>query len=52
MVELEKCMVPKLKYHLCFCNRYVDDTLTFVKESSIEYVLQQLNSFRPNIKFK
>ena len=42
-------MVPKLEDHLCFW--YVDGTLILVKESSIKYVLQQLNSFYPNIQF-
>ena len=41
IVELEKCVGPTLKDHLYFWKSYVDDTLTFVKESSIEYVLQQ-----------
>ena len=51
MVELEKCLVPELKDHLCFWKRYVDNTSTFVKESSIEYMFQQLNSFHRNIQF-
>ena len=43
--------VPKLNSHLRFWKRYVDDTLTIVKEGSINHVLQQLNSFHPNIQF-
>ena len=46
-----KCMVPKLEDHLCFGIGYVDETLIFVKESFIEYMLQQLNSFHQNIQF-
>ena len=51
MVELENSIVPKLNSHLRFWKRYVDDTLTIVKEGSINHVLQQLNSFYPNIQF-
>ena len=36
---------------MCFWKRLVDDTLTFVKEESFNHVLQQLNSFHPNIQF-
>ena len=51
MVELENSIVPKLNSHLQFWKRYVVDTLTIVKEGSINHVLQQLNSFHPNIQF-
>ena len=51
MVELENSIVPKLNSHLQFWKRYVDDTLTIVKEGLINHVLQQLNSFHPNIQF-
>ena len=50
MLELENSIVPKLNSHLRFRKRYVDDTLTIVK-GSINHVLQQLNSFHPNIRF-
>ena len=51
MVELENSIVPKLISHLRFWKRYADDTLTIVKEGSINRVYQQLNSFHPNIQF-
>ena len=51
MVEPENSIVPKLNSHLQFWKRYVDDTLTIVKEGLINHVLQQLNSFHPNIQF-
>ena len=51
MVELENSIVPKLNSHLQFWKRYVDDALTIVKEGSINHVLQQFNSFHPNIQF-
>ena len=31
--------------------RYVDDTITYIKPSSIDYVLSVLNSFHKSIKF-
>ena len=51
MVKQENPVVPKLNNHLRFWKCYVDDTLTIVKEGSINHVLQQLNSFHPNIQF-
>ena len=51
MVELENSIVSKLNSHLQFWKRYVDDTLTIVKEGSINHLLQQLNSFHPKIQF-
>ena len=51
MVELENTMVPRLSNILYFWRRYVDDTFTSVKEASITFVLEQLNSYHPNLKF-
>ena len=51
MAELDNSIVPKLNCHLHFGKRCVDDTLTIVEEGSINLVLQQLNSFHPNIQF-
>ena len=51
MVELDNSIVPKLNSHLRFWKRYVDDTLTIIKEGSINHVFQQLNLFHPNIQF-
>ena len=51
MVELENAIVRKLKSHLRFWKRHVDDTLTIVNEGSINHVLQRLNSFHPNRQF-
>ena len=51
MVELENYMVPRLSNHLHFWRRHVDDTFTFVKEESITFVLEQLNSYHPNLQF-
>ena len=47
MVELANMLVPKLKQHIKRWRRYVDDTFVYVKNCSIEYVLEK---FHPNIK--
>ena len=41
MVKLENSIFSKLNSQLGFCKRYVDDTLTIVKEGSINHVLQK-----------
>ena len=51
MVELENTLIPRLDQHIKIWRRYVDDTLAYVKNESIDYVLTTLNSFHPNISF-
>ena len=51
MVDLERNMIPKLSTHMLKWKRYVDDTITYMKSSSINYVLPVLNFFHKNIKF-
>ena len=51
MVELENTMVLRLNNHLYFWRRYVGDTFRFVKEEIIILVLEQLNSYHPNLQF-
>ena len=48
MVELENSIIPKLNNHSCFWKRCVGDTLTIVKEGSINHVLQQFLPFIPS----
>ena len=45
MVKLENSLVPTLNESMTLCQRFVDDNITFVKNDSIAYVLDQLNSF-------
>ena len=47
MTECEKIIVETLMEEkvIMFYNRYVDDTLLVIKESNINYVLNQFNSF-------
>ena len=51
MVHLKRSLVPVLNDQLSFWKRYVDDTITFIKAGSAEYVLSILNSFHHNIEF-
>ena len=43
MVELEE--------HSACWKRYLDDTICFIKNDSIDYVISVLNSFHPSIQF-
>ena len=50
MIELERSLIPNLN-KIKFWRRYVDDTISFVKIGSIEYITSELNSFHKNIQF-
>ena len=51
MVELENNLIHTLSEHLSCWKRYVDDTICFIKNDSIDYVFSILNSFHPSIQF-
>ena len=51
MVELEKCLLPKLSPYVTSWKRYVDDTIAYAKPDAIDHVLSILNSFQENISF-
>ena len=51
MVELERNLTPILKDHLSCWRRYVDDTICFIKNGSVEHVLSTLDNFDSSIKF-
>ena len=51
MAELERNLIPILKDHLSCWRRYVDDTICFIKNGSVEHVLSTLNNFHSSIKF-
>ena len=51
MVKLENSLVPTLNKSMALWQRFVDDTIRFVKNDSIAYVLDQLNSFHKQIQF-
>ena len=51
MTNLGRSLAPKLNVYLNFWRCYVDDTITFIKIGSVEYLLSVLNNFHPKIKF-
>ena len=48
MVELKRTI---LKEHMTSLKRYLDDTISYVKEESIEHVLSKSNGYHENIYF-
>ena len=51
MVELERTILPTFREHMIPWKRYVDNTISYIKEESIEHVLSKLNAYHDNIKF-
>ena len=51
MVELERTVLPTLREHMSPWKRYVDDTISYIKEESIEHVLSKLNGYHDIIEF-
>ena len=51
MSELEQTLVPTLTDDVSLWTRYVDDTFAFVREGSVQKVLDCLNGFHPSIQF-
>ena len=51
MVELERRMLLTLREHMSQWKRYLDDTLSCIKEESIKHVLSKLNGYHDIIEF-
>ena len=51
MVDLERNVLPTLSNDTLLWKRYVDDTICFIKLTSINKVLETVNSCHANIKF-
>ena len=51
MVELENNLIHTLSEHVPCWKRYVDDTICFFKNDSIDQVISVLNSFPRSIQF-
>ena len=51
IVELENNLIHTLSEHRACWKRYVDDTICFIKNDSIDYVISVLNSFHPSLQF-
>ena len=49
MKSLEEDLIPTLKSCLCNQKRYVDDTHDYVEPTKVEFILNKLNNFHPNI---
>ena len=47
MVKLGRTILPTLREW----KRYVEDTISYIKEESIEHVLSKLNGYHDNIEF-
>ena len=51
MVRLERTLTPTLTEHMNPWKKYVDDTISMIKETSLAHVLTVLNDFHKNIEF-
>ena len=51
MAKLETRIVPTLGNMVLNWKRFVDDTIGYVKNGSIDIILSKLNSFHTNIQF-
>ena len=51
MVELGRTILPTLREHMSPWKRYIEDTISYIKEESIEHVLSKLNGYHDNIEF-
>ena len=51
MVGLETRVIPTLGNMVLNWKSFVDDTIGYVKNGSIDIILSKLNSFHPNIQF-
>ena len=51
MVELKRNIIPTLSNDISLWKRYVDDTICFIKLTSINKVIETFNSYHKNIRF-
>ena len=51
MIELEMSLVPELTSYIKYRERYMEDTICFIKIEYVEYMLEVLNGFDNNIEF-
>ena len=50
-ISLEEAILPSIKKHEARWKRYVDNTNAYIDPSKIEFFLEKLNSYHPNIQF-
>ena len=51
MISLEEAVLPSIKKLVAHWKRFVDDTHAYIDPSKIEFVLEKLSSYHPNIQF-
>ena len=51
MMSLEEKVLPKVSNYLRYWKHYVDDTFAYVVPEKINFILKELNSYHPNLKF-
>ena len=51
MVKLENWTIPTLGNMVLNWKGFLDDTIGYVRNGSIDMILSKLNSFHPNIQF-
>ena len=49
MTDLERNVIPKLTMHVTKRNRYIDDTMVYLKPVPINNILSVLNSYHKKI---
>ena len=51
MMSLEEKVLLKVSNYLCNWKCYIDDTYAYAVPEKIDFILKELNSYYPNIKF-
>ena len=51
MTSLEEDLIPTLKSYLYNLKRYVDDMHPYIDPTNVEFILNKLNNYHPNINF-
>ena len=51
MVELKTRIVPTLENMVLNWKKFIDDTIGYINNGSIDIILSKLNSFYPNTQF-
>ena len=52
MVEFERTILLTLREHMSPWKRYVDDTISYIKQEPTEHVLSKLNGYHDKTEFK
>ena len=51
MMSLEEKVLLKVSNYLCNWKCYIDDTYAYAVPEKIDFILKELSSYHPNIKF-